>query len=212
MAETSGTDSRATAEALIAAGGKLFARCGYDGASVRAITEEAGANLGAITYHFGSKRALYERVVKDSLEPLSRQIEVVASGSGTPIERVQGVMRTFFEHHLEGSPEIPRLMLQEIVLGRMPPEAAAESLWRIKTALTAMVREGQEDGTIRPGDPWIMALSIISHPIHFAIMAPTLRTLSGLDLSDHSARERVVAHSVRFVLEGIACEREEQHE
>ena len=203
-AATSPTESRATADALVAAGRKLFARHGYDGASVRAITAEANANLGAITYHFGSKRALYERVVEDSLAPLAGRVEVVAGGPGTPIERIEGVMRAYFDHHLGGDADFPRLMLQELVLGRMPPEAAAGSLLRIKEALTALVREGQAEGAIRPGDPWIVALGIISHPVHFTVVAPMLRALTGLDLSDPSPRERVVEHAVGFVLEGIA--------
>lgn len=197
---------------MIAAGRRLFARRGYDGASVRAITAEADANLGAITYHFGSKRALYERVVGDSLKPLSGRVEAVAHGPGAPIERLQGVMRAFFDHHLGGDPDFPRLMLQELVLGRMPPEAAAESLWRIKATLTELLREGQAEGVIRPGDPWIIALGIISQPVHFSLMAPVLRALTGLDLYEPSTRERVVEQAVGFVLEGIACDSEERHE
>jgi TetR/AcrR family transcriptional regulator, upper aerobic nicotinate degradation pathway regulator len=205
-------ESRATAEALIAAGRRLFARHGYDGTSVRAITAKAGANLGAITYHFGSKRALYERVVEDSLVPLAGRVEAAARGPGTPIERVEGVVRAYFGHHLVGDPDFLRLMLQELVLGRMPPQAAAESLWRIKAALTELVLEGQAEGMIRSGDPWIMALGIISHPVHFSLMAPVLRALTGLDLHEPSTRERVVEQALGFVLEGIACESEEPHE
>ncbi|HSG82026.1 MAG TPA: helix-turn-helix domain-containing protein, partial [Gemmatimonadota bacterium] len=52
-----------TAEALLRAAHHLFARFGYDGTSVRAITREAGSNLGAVTYHFGSKEALYDSVL-----------------------------------------------------------------------------------------------------------------------------------------------------
>lgn len=212
MAATSPTRSQPAADALVAAGRKLFARHGYDGASVRAITAEAGANLGAITYHFGSKRALYERIVEDSLAPLAGRVEVVARGPGAPIERVEAVVRAYFDHHLESDPDFPRLMLQELVLGRQPPEAAAGSLLRIKVALTALVHEGQKAGVIRPGDPWIIALGIIAHPVHFALLAPTLRSISELDLADPSTRERVVEHAVGFVLEGIAREGEEQHE
>ena len=46
-------------ERLIEAARQQFARVGFDAASVRDITARAHANLGAITYHFGSKEALY---------------------------------------------------------------------------------------------------------------------------------------------------------
>jgi len=49
---------------LILAAGELFAERGLDGASVRAIAEKAGANVAAISYHFGSKENLYTEVLR----------------------------------------------------------------------------------------------------------------------------------------------------
>ena len=52
-----------TREKLVAVAGKLFAESGFDGVSLRELTAEAGTNLGAVTYHFGSKEALFGEVV-----------------------------------------------------------------------------------------------------------------------------------------------------
>lgn len=53
------TEPSDTPERLLAAGRRLFARGGFEGTSVRSLTTEAGANLGAVTYHFGTKEAFY---------------------------------------------------------------------------------------------------------------------------------------------------------
>lgn len=50
--------------ALIEAAGELFAAQGFEGASVRAIAEKAGANVASINYHFGSKENLYTEVMR----------------------------------------------------------------------------------------------------------------------------------------------------
>lgn len=42
---------------------RVFARSGFDGATTRAIADEASVNLGLIHYHFGSKEALFEQVI-----------------------------------------------------------------------------------------------------------------------------------------------------
>ena len=63
-------DSLDTPAALIHAARPIFATHGFDGASVRAITTAAGANLGAITYHFGSKRDLYLACLEAAWESL----------------------------------------------------------------------------------------------------------------------------------------------
>lgn len=62
MIETHPADD--TRERLIHAAGAEFARRGFHEASVRAICRSADANISAIKYHFGSKEALYERVVE----------------------------------------------------------------------------------------------------------------------------------------------------
>jgi AcrR family transcriptional regulator len=48
-----------TADAILQAAMKLFSQRGYGGVSIRDITKSADANIGAINYHFGSKRELY---------------------------------------------------------------------------------------------------------------------------------------------------------
>ena len=58
MASTPGAASGATAVVLRTAALRVLARDGLRGATSRGITSEAGANLAAITYHFGSKEAL----------------------------------------------------------------------------------------------------------------------------------------------------------
>src|SRR5690606_32011959 len=131
-----------TRDALIAAGRALFALHGYDGASVRAITARAGANLGAINYHFGSKRALYDEVVRRCLEPLAERVLTLAQAGGTPLDRIGMVARAFADY-MRANSDIPRLMLQALVHGQEPPRAALPTIVRMHGALAALVREGQ---------------------------------------------------------------------
>jgi AcrR family transcriptional regulator len=62
-----------TRSALLGAAEELFAERGVAGASVRQITARAGANVAAIRYHFGSKRALVQEALRRRLEPLNRE-------------------------------------------------------------------------------------------------------------------------------------------
>lgn len=50
----------------------LFAREGFKGTSLRAITSRAEVNLAAINYHFGSKEALLTSVLERHLIPLNK--------------------------------------------------------------------------------------------------------------------------------------------
>ena len=56
-----GADTRAR---LVEAALDVFGRLGFEGATTRQIAREAGANLAAIVYHFGSKEALHIAVAE----------------------------------------------------------------------------------------------------------------------------------------------------
>ena len=60
-----------TKERILDAAEHLLAIKGFRGASLRAITGEACVNLAAVNYHFGSKKALLEAVIKRRIQPLN---------------------------------------------------------------------------------------------------------------------------------------------
>jgi AcrR family transcriptional regulator len=53
-----------TMQQLIAVAQKLFAEKGFRGTSIREIVKEAGSNVAAVNYHFGSKENLYREVFR----------------------------------------------------------------------------------------------------------------------------------------------------
>jgi AcrR family transcriptional regulator len=58
---------------ILNAAERLFADHGFAATSLRAITAEAGVNLGAVNYHFGSKDELIEAVFVRRLEPINAE-------------------------------------------------------------------------------------------------------------------------------------------
>jgi AcrR family transcriptional regulator len=63
----------ATRVALLDAAERLFSQNGIEATSVRDITREAGTNLGAINYHFGTKDRLALEVFARRIEPVNRE-------------------------------------------------------------------------------------------------------------------------------------------
>ncbi|MGA0588452.1 TetR/AcrR family transcriptional regulator [Dyella sp. KRB-257] len=81
-----------TKERILAAAEALFARRGFDGASLRQLTASAGVNLAAVNYHFGSKEKLIEQVLKRRLDALNQhrlaELGKVVGQPGTTLEDV----------------------------------------------------------------------------------------------------------------------------
>lgn len=67
-----------TRERILDAAERLFSAHGFDGASLRQITDAAGVNLAAVNYHFGSKEDLYAQVFIRRIEPINaRRMEML---------------------------------------------------------------------------------------------------------------------------------------
>ena len=197
-----------TADTLVDVARRLFAELGYEGTSVRAITAEARANLGAITYHFGSKRELYDRVVGSVVAPLAERVEAVVRGSGPVLDRVEAVVRTYFTYLAE-NPDMPRLMMQELVLGGLPSAAVGGPLSRVHRALSGLIVEGQASGEVRSGEAAVLAVFIISVPVHLALVQVPLRAFIGVDLRQGEMRERTIEYACGFVRAGLSAAGEE---
>jgi AcrR family transcriptional regulator len=62
-------DADATRAAILAAAKIHFARSGYDGAFLRDIAADAGADAALINRYFGGKDGLFAAALKDSIRP-----------------------------------------------------------------------------------------------------------------------------------------------
>ncbi|WP_405855522.1 TetR family transcriptional regulator [Streptomyces sp. NBC_01515] len=79
-----------TRDGLQAAALELLAQRGQDGLTLREITERAGANVAAVSYHFGSLKALCDSAIEHALERyLDAQMQAIDSlGSAPTLQEV----------------------------------------------------------------------------------------------------------------------------
>lgn len=54
-------------EYILVCAERVFAEKGFAGASTREIARQAGANISMISYYFGSKEKLYERIFEERM-------------------------------------------------------------------------------------------------------------------------------------------------
>lgn len=84
---------------------RLFAERGLDAVSIRDIIAAAGANLGAINYHFGTKDRLIEAVFERRLIPSTqerlRALEAVERAAGDRPPNLEAVLEAIFRPVVE---------------------------------------------------------------------------------------------------------------
>jgi len=94
-------NGKSTQERLLDAAEHLFAEQGIQATSLREITEEAGANLAAVNYHFRSKKALTKAVFERRFVPLNQERlrlldKAEAEARGTP-PAIEEILFALFE-------------------------------------------------------------------------------------------------------------------
>ncbi|NNL65699.1 MAG: TetR/AcrR family transcriptional regulator [Myxococcales bacterium] len=98
-------DPEETKLRLLDAAEHLFAERGFDGASLRAVTQAARTSVSAAHYHFGSKEALLVATIERRLAPILRArldrldaLEREAAGAPLAIEAIlDAFLRPIFE-------------------------------------------------------------------------------------------------------------------
>jgi hypothetical protein len=91
---------------------------------------------------------------------------------------------------------MPPIMIREMASGRLVPGPVAQTFKRVLASISAVIAEGQKDGTIRAGDPLLLSLSTIALPVYLNIVRRNLAAIAGLDQSEAATFDRVVDHAV----------------
>ena len=94
-----------TKSTILDAAERLFASYGFEGTSLRTITAEAHANLGAVNYHFTSKGGLIQAVLKRMFQPVNQERlrlldRLEANAKGKPLE-IEAILDALFRPPVE---------------------------------------------------------------------------------------------------------------
>jgi AcrR family transcriptional regulator len=123
-----------TKKNILDAAEKLFSRQGFSSTSLRVLTKEAGVNLAAVNYHFGSKEELIKAVIERRLLPLNR----------LRVEKLQSVKkRAEEEKRLPGVREVLLAFIEPTFAFRKSGKGAQNFITLIGRAFS------EPEGTVR---------------------------------------------------------------
>lgn len=143
MGRKAGVAAAETKAALLEAAAKVFARRGYDGASISEITSEAGLTSGAIYAHYASKAELFTATLEAYAERDLDQL--LGRGGAEVVDAITAVGATFDRRE----PTEASLLIIAIVAARNDPEVARlllegmSSRERLFRGLIASAQESQ---------------------------------------------------------------------
>jgi AcrR family transcriptional regulator len=147
---------------IIDAAAAVFKAKGYRGTSLADIAEQVGMDRATLYYYVGSKEELLDEVVTDVVKANLLAAEEIRDSCVPAPDKLRqlvlGLMVSFAEHY-----PFLYVYLQEnlahVTEHRQPWARAMRAVnRRYEQAVEGIIREGIEEGTIRPvGDPRVLA-------------------------------------------------------
>jgi len=149
-------------ETLLEVAGEIFAEQGYEAATIKEITDRAGANVASVNYHFRDKLGLYMEVLRRCMH--NGRLSVPPESEGlTPEERLTRYILSFVTALLAvGRPSWwGRLALRELsqptpAFPKLIEEIIRPNFLLLRQLVAAVARKPVDDET----------LDMLTHGVH----------------------------------------------
>ncbi|MGD8624219.1 MAG: TetR/AcrR family transcriptional regulator [Anaerolineae bacterium] len=163
-AQQRGEETRAR---ILDAALEAFARYGYDATGVAEICRRAGVTKGGFYYHFPSKQAVFLEMLERWLAEIDEEMADVRLGAASIPEellRLTSLVRRVFQ---EAGGRLP------IFLEFLTKASHSTTVWQATVApfrkyhglFAGMIRQGVEQGSLRPVDPDLASNVLLSYAV-----------------------------------------------
>ena len=196
-----------TKQKILLAAGPIFAKNGYQGATVRDISDAAGVNLASINYYFGDKANLYVQAVKLAQEQQSGILQFPSFGElQEPTELLEKFVTVLLNKlGVGGQTEWQlQLLMNEFLFPGDACREIVESHFRPYFQILLQIIDRIANVPLVEEQRLKFGFSIIGQCLHYRLAGPIVRMLTGPEtLERHFQVEAIAKHIARFSIAGI---------
>jgi AcrR family transcriptional regulator len=177
-------DAAASRARILEAAAAEFAERGFAAAGVDRIARRARLNKAMIYYHFPSKAALYQEILREMFRAVGDRIRALAASARPPEEKVRE-FPAIIAGEAQQRPHFAAIMLRELAeKGRHLDHETLGALALVPATFHQIVRDGQREGRLGNADPLLT---------YFAMMGPLMLFVGSAPLRAQLARLGVPA-------------------
>lgn len=200
------SDSNSTYEKLLDAGGEVFADRGFKAATIRDISQRAGANVAAVNYHFGDKLKLFEVIInriEESWHVGIPEVHRQISETDDDLEKLKIFIRHVFSWGLN-SPKWNAELLHRIFHN---PDSQLDAIFNpmiqkrfaVACGIVRMVMGNDVDDE----DVRLCTFSMIAQFVFFFHKPVPIKNDLHLDPRNKDELVKIIDHISKFTLAGI---------
>lgn len=180
-------------QALLTAGIKIFAEKGFEGATVKDVSDAAGVNVSLVSYHFGGKEGLYRACLLDfakaRLDAAERILKTPTSASELRVR-----LRLFAEELLDihvREPDLCTIVHRDVQhMTEIGVEVVKEGFFKLFLNFVQFLKSAEKSKLIKKfKDHEQLATFIIGSLLHLAQTEPHRRLMGRPSIRDAKYRE-----------------------
>ena len=156
-------DAAARREQILNTACGLFYEYGYDGVTTKQLAEALGCSEGLIFKYFPSKDAIYQALLQEWEDSMTEPVvfERVEDSPIRTLEKIYTdmVIRRAWQKSPKTRPHLEAAILTRTSMSKEHFRILGESPDVVLCSIMPLVREGQDKGEIRQGDP--VAISVM---------------------------------------------------
>ena len=161
---------------------KLFSELGYEATSTRKLAAEAKVNLAMISYYFGSKKGLFEEILKQKSDSRATIITEIYNKNISPVDKLDQIIAFYVERFFDNR-NIYTILYRELSLQQR--SSLNEFILRVFTKeveiLKESVKAASNTDTIDKIDIDLSIFSIYSTIIQIVVTPSLFFTYFGFD-------------------------------
>jgi AcrR family transcriptional regulator len=171
---------------------RVFSELGFDGASTRTISGEAGVNMAMLNYYFGSKEGLLVAVFNRKIVSFQNLLQNLGSdGSMTAWDKVGKYIEMYAERVVNNNC-FQKMLYQELAMQRRGDLAdkISEILMKNVSEVRKILQDGIDNGEFNKDIDMEMVIATIYGTKNFIINAPQLTSnMLGYDIQNDKLLE-----------------------
>lgn len=176
----------------------VFVEKGYLAARVQDIARRAGLSKGAVYFYFASKHDLFMALVAEEHKNTYSFLEAADADPRPAVVKLLDLGRKYLDY-FAGLKSPPRffLMMTEMAVRDDEIRSEVQAVHkRFIGAAARILRQGMDEGSVRRGDPEVMAL----------MLKAVIDGLAGQSaIGIRPDQERILDGGIQFVLHGIVA-------
>lgn len=165
---------------------KLFAEKGFDGTSIRSISKAAKINIAMVSYYFGSKEKLLERLIFFRTQDLRMRLENLFKEALTPLQKIDRFIELYIER-IDQNRDMYQILHFEISSKKrtLDLEVFTEVKKGNLNSLTKIIEEGQAQNLFKKNITIpLITPTILGTYFHFHTNKTFFESILHLDTSE----------------------------